>query len=81
MDSYANYLIGAGVPNNKVDDCMHWAFGDAWRTMELGDCKHYWNKRHNLFKITFERSVGETLFKIGLLFLAYELKGRKSPNA
>lgn len=29
MDSYANYLIGAGVPNNKVDDCMHWAFGDA----------------------------------------------------
>lgn len=73
-DNYARYLIGAGVPNKKIDDCMAWAFGGNWRTKELGDCKEYWNKHHNFFKIIDTMPVGETLFKIGLLYITLELK-------
>ncbi len=73
-DNYATYLIGAGVPNKQVDECMRWAFGDDWMAKERGDCRDYWNKRHNLFQIIDAMPVGETIFKIGLLFLAHELK-------
>lgn len=69
---YDQYLTGAGVPPKDIDRCMEWAFGPGWQVKDLGDCQEYWNKKHNLFKITGAMPVGETIFKIGILFMAYE---------
>ena len=74
MDSYATYLIGAGVPKSKVEDCMEWAFGSGWEKAELGNLRERWNKRQNLFEITNDMQIDQTLFKIGLLYCVVVLK-------
>lgn len=77
---YDMYLTMGGVPPKKIDECMKWAFGDGWMQKEMLDCREYWNKHHNLFKIGLDDPVGDTLMKIGREFMFNELKGGNLGN-
>ncbi len=74
---YEKFLTLAGVPPEKIDACMEWAFGPRWQAKPLGDCRDYWNRHHSICKIKSVDPVHETLIRIGKLFMMYEEKGGK----
>ena len=44
--TYIDHLMAAGVPREEVNNCMMWALGPNWISMNISDTPEVWNKRH-----------------------------------
>lgn len=70
MINYEYALMQVGVPKDKVDSCMAWAFGVGWGAMVVSTSDDVWNKRHgDLFILLGSDDVIEGLERIGRAYV------------
>lgn len=54
------------VPEEEVDSCMRWAFGEDWEQLEMRMFDERWRQLHpDLFVMHGHDSIAESLNKVG----------------
>ena len=70
QDRWRQPLLNAGVPEDEIECCMRWAFGDEWATMPLKDTDEEWNNRHSdIFILHGYDEIYEAFYRIGKAYL------------
>ena len=41
------YLLAAGVPEDRMEECLKWALGDDYKKLGVGEIPKRWNKLHS----------------------------------
>ena len=71
-DSGEFYFIAAGVPKDRITECLEWAFGKSWKKIGVNEMKDIWNKKHSdLFVIDGADPVWKALVSIGMAWVDY----------
>lgn len=72
------WLVVAGVPPTRIEDCLEWAFGKLDPEDDARELLAKWNKRHSdIFYINQGDSVMMALLCIGKAFAIDVLKTSK----
>jgi len=70
QDFWRNPLLESGVPEEDLYDCMQWAFGDDWYSMQVRMLTDNWNEKHSdIFVLYGYEELNETFHKIGKEYL------------
>lgn len=68
--NYNSTLAEAGVPKDKREDCLKWAFGDDYLKMDLVDTPDVWNKRHgHMIELDSRDNVLLSIYTIGGMYM------------
>jgi len=70
QDSWKNPLREAGVPEDEIDNCMRWAIGDDYLSLQMQYTNDRWNSRHpELFVMYDSDYLHVAVYKVGEAYL------------
>ena len=61
---YSRLLRANGVPENRIDDCMAWAFGMDWRPARLDTLADRWRGLHPGLPVIYDSMRVDEAYKI-----------------
>jgi hypothetical protein len=74
-DSGEAFLIAAGVPKDKIEECLEWAFGRSYPKFlgtDIAQLPELWNKLHrNIFIIDKKDPIWKVLVSVGMAWIDY----------
>lgn len=67
-------LVLAGVPPERFEECLEWAFGEINEKESLFDLANRWNQRHgDIFKVSKEDNPKAFIWSVGKAYVIYVL--------
>uniref|UniRef100_A0A6H2A4V6 Uncharacterized protein n=1 Tax=viral metagenome TaxID=1070528 RepID=A0A6H2A4V6_9ZZZZ len=70
------WLKEAGVPEDRIEECMSWAFGPEYSCLPIGMLDEKWNQLHgDLFYLVSTEYLQVAIDRIGKTYMLVERGG------